>query len=432
MTYQETLEYLYAATPAFHQVGAAAYKPGLQNTEELLDALGHPERCWQSVHIAGTNGKGSTSHLIAASLQCAGKRVGLYTSPHLVDYRERIRVNGEMITEQRVIDFVSEHKDLLERVRPSFFEITMAMAFTYFTEQQVDIAVIEVGLGGRLDSTNVITPVLSVITNIGMDHTEFLGHTLAAIAREKAGIIKPSVPVIIGEATEETAPVFRQAAEECLSEIICAEECTYMRERRERLVRECELTGIYQGHNMQTAYVALKKLHQMGIADMGKKDEAIAAGFAQVCTLTGLMGRWQIVSHTPCTTICDTGHNSHGIRYVAQQLKAILQDGKGDVHIVIGMVDDKDVEVVMGLMPQGAHYYFTQAHTHRAIPAARMQELGESAGLRGKTYSTVEAAIMDAQATVKTEDTLFIGGSNYIVGEALLYLSQHKNILPTA
>lgn len=417
-TYEEALDYLYSATPAFHQIGAAAYKPGLQNTLLLMDALGHPERQWPAVHIAGTNGKGSTSHLIAASLQAAGMKVGLYTSPHLVDYRERIRVNGQMIPRERVVDFVREYQDLLEQIRPSFFEITMALAFTYFAEQQVDIAVIEVGLGGRLDSTNIITPVLSVITNIGLDHTEFLGNTLAAIAREKAGIIKPGVPVVIGENHPETDPVFLEAAEEQLSPLIAAESCSYLRRRRERLVPECELTGSYQQKNMQTAYVALKQLHQMGIVHTGRHDEAIREGFAHVCTLTGLMGRWQTISHQPCTTICDTGHNSHGLRYVATSLASLIAEGHG-LHIVFGMVDDKDVEVVLSLMPKQATYYFTQAHTHRAIPATRMQELAHPHSLIGNTYPTVETAITAAQSAASVTDVIFIGGSNYVVGEAL-------------
>lgn len=435
MTYEDTLTYLYASQPAFHVVGAAAYKPGLQNTERLLAHLGHPENQWPAVHIAGTNGKGSTSHLIAASLQCAGLKVGLYTSPHLVDFRERIRVNGQMIAEQEVVRFVAENKSVLEAIQPSFFETTMAMAFDYFAREQVDIAVIEVGLGGRLDSTNILPPYsatpcphgvrASVITNIGLDHTEFLGTTLAQIAAEKAGIIKPGVPCVIGETDHDTASVFMHRAQECgllgkgLETTNCriwfADQCGYLRRCRERDIRACELTGAYQSKNMQTAYVVLRALEV--------PTAAIREGFRQVCTLTGLRGRWETVAQCP-RILCDTGHNSHGIRYVAEQLekeRQQLQEG-GRLRIVFGMVSDKDVQVVLRLLPHEAMYYFTQAQTHRAIAAEHLLEMAQEAGLQGRTFGTVEQALHTARTEAGQNDLIFIGGSNYVVGEALRLL----------
>jgi len=420
MTYQESINYLYASTPAFHLIGKEAYKPGLSNTRALMEHLGNPQEAWPSVHIAGTNGKGSTSHLIAASLQCAGMKVGLYTSPHLVDYRERIRINGEMIPEDTVSAFISMNKDFLDALRPSFFETTMAMAFWYFKQEKVDIAVIEVGLGGRLDSTNIITPRLSVITNIGMDHTEFLGHTLAAIASEKAGIIKSGIPCVIGETDPETAPVFIERARvynilgEGLETSHCklwfADQCGYLSRCRKRDIPECQLHGIYQEKNMQTAYVALRAL--------GIPTPAIREGFRQVCTLTGLRGRWEILRQNPLT-ICDTGHNSHGIKYVVQQLVK-MHNAQCTMHIVFGMVDDKDVEEVMRLLPKEAHYYWTQAKTHRAIPVTQLGEMAKRLnGLEGECYASVKEAIEAAQKAATEKDIIFIGGSNYVVGEAL-------------
>lgn len=421
MTYDESIAYLYASTPAFHQIGKAAYKPGLGNTQALVAHLGHPERTWSSVHVAGTNGKGSTSHLIAAALQCSGKKVGLYTSPHLVDFRERIRVNGQMIPKERVGEFITTHKDFLDQLHPSFFETTMAMAFWYFALEKVDIAVIEVGLGGRLDSTNVITPQLSVITNIGFDHTEFLGNTLAKIASEKAGIIKSGVPVVIGETDPETAPVFMDKAREMHSTIYFADQCEFLRRSRVRDIKECELKGLYQEKNMQTAYVALRAL--------GVSTSSIRQGFAQVCSLTGLRGRWEILCQKPLT-ICDTGHNSHGLRYVAEQLGEMARRREGEkakIHLIFGMVSDKDIDVVLTLLPKQAHYYWTQAQTHRAIPADKLGEMANRLnGLIGECYPTVEAAVRAAQKNATDSDIIFIGGSNYVVGEALLMFQKKE------
>ncbi len=414
MTYTETLAYLYASQPAFHQVGASAYKPGLDNTLRLMEHLGNPHTQFRSVHIAGTNGKGSTSHLIAAVLQSAGYKVGLYTSPHLVDFRERIRINGKMIAEEKVVQFVADNKAFLEDVRPSFFETTMAMAFAYFAAEKVDIAVVEVGLGGRLDSTNIITPELSVITNIGMDHTEFLGDTLAQIAVEKAGIIKHNVPVVIGETDAETAGVFVQKAQDAGCDLHFADRCKTSTQQATELA--CQLQGIYQDKNKQTALCALQILCKR---EWWIPDEAIREGFAYVYTLTGLRGRWEILTNKPLT-ICDTGHNSHGIRYVAEQLQELMKSRSNSVlHIVFGMVNDKDVDVVLSLLPKQATYYFTQADTHRAIPAEQLHQMGAKHGLRGNFYPKTIEAVGAAQADAVGDDVIFIGGSNYVVGEIL-------------
>ena len=428
LDYQQTIEYLYASQPAFHLVGAAAYKPGLDNTYRLMAHLGNPHEKLRAVHVAGTNGKGSTSHLIAAALQAQGYKVGLFTSPHLVDFRERIRISGEMIPEKFVVEFVRENKSFLDELRPSFFETTMALAFWCFAQQQVDIAVIEVGLGGRLDSTNILTPLLSVITNIGIDHTEFLGNTLAEIAKEKAGIMKHGIPCIVGETHPETQEVFLMRARECnilgngLETTNCrlwfADQCGFMRKRRMREVPECELKGIYQDKNQQTAFVALQVLRNICGVDISR--EAIANGFAQVCTLTGLRGRWEVLSQLPLT-ICDTGHNSHGIRYVADQLSHLLASSPYRLHIVFGMVNDKDIDDVLRLLPKDASYYFTQPATSRALSAvdlqARWQRLHPH--MDSFAYMTSNEAIEAAYARAQAEDVVFIGGSNYLVGEVL-------------
>ena len=425
--YKKTIEYLYASQPAFHQVGAAAYKPGLDNTYALMAHLGNPHTQLRAIHIAGTNGKGSTSHLIAAALQAEGYKVGLFTSPHLVDFRERIRINGNMIPQEAVVNWVADNRAFLDEVKPSFFETTMALAFWYFAQQQVDYAVIEVGLGGRLDSTNILTPLLSVITNIGIDHTEFLGNTLAQIAAEKAGIMKPHVPCVIGESHPETTPIFMDRARACeiLGEglettncrIWLADQCGYMRKRRLKEAPICQLQGAYQDKNTQTAFVALQALRNVCHIEVSSR--AIAEGFANVCDLTGLRGRWEILSHQPLT-ICDTGHNSHGIRYVAEQLKSERQKAKGTLRIVLGMVNDKDIDDVLALLPEEATYYFTQPKTQRAMAAqellARWEQMGRSHAV---AIADVQQAVATAQQQATAEDIIFIGGSNYLVGEVL-------------
>ena len=435
MTYQQTIDYLYASQPAVHLVGATAYKPGLDNTYRLMAHLDNLHTKLRAVHIAGTNGKGSTSHLIAAALQAQGYRVGLFTSPHLVDFRERIRISGEMIPKETVVQFVADNRAFLDEVRPSFFETTMALAFWYFAQQQVDVAVVEVGLGGRLDSTNILTPLLSVITNIGIDHTEFLGATLPQIAAEKAGIIKPHVPCVIGETHPDTQDVFLARARDCeilgegLETTNCrlwfADQCGYMRRRRINEVPDCQLKGDYQDKNQQTAFVALQVLRNYcGIAI---SQAAIANGFAHVCTLTGLRGRWEILSQSPLT-ICDTGHNSHGIRYVAEQLSRLLASSphrlsSPHLRIIFGMVADKDIDVVLNLLPENAVYYFTQPATSRALPAKALREKWLSLHpqhTESQCFESCIAALHNAQKDASNEDIIFIGGSNYVVGEILL------------
>ena len=426
MTYSEAIQYLYDSAPAFHLVGASAYKPGLDNVLALMEQFGNPHTKFRSIHVAGTNGKGSTSHLIAAVLQAAGYKVGLYTSPHLVDFRERIRINGQPIPEEKVVAFAERILDFRFQIsgsKYSFFELTTTLAFDYFAREQVDIAVVEVGLGGRLDATNIITPLVSVITNIGFDHTEFLGHTLKDIAREKAGIIKPGVPCVIGETDPETEPVFIEAAKqnglwgEGLETTDCriwfADQCGYMRKRRQREAPICQLQGLYQDKNQQTAYIALQVLRNYTPYTLHLTPYTISEGFANVCTLTGLRGRWEVLRDKPLT-ICDTGHNSHGIKYVAEQLRA-LNIKHSTLHIVFGMVNDKDIDIVLNLLPKDAQYYFTQAKTHRAIPASELQvKFGA-----GQAFPTVIEAVQAAQKEATDEDIIFIGGSNYVVGEAL-------------
>lgn len=429
MNYQETLNYLYNSTPVFEHVGAVAYKEGLQNTLALDEHFGHPHTKYKTIHIAGTNGKGSCSHSLASILQEAGYKVGLYTSPHLVDFRERIRVNGKCINKERVIKFVAEEKDFFEPLHPSFFELTTALAFKYFEEQKVDIAIIEVGLGGRLDCTNIISPILSIITNISFDHTQFLGNTLAKIAAEKAGIIKKGVPVIIGEANEETRPVFNTKAKELDTKISFAEDdaivvssTTIAKGGRNYILRNGshligELSGDYQEHNMNTILCACNILKQINII---KDDNFIIKGLANICKNTGLMGRWQTIQTKP-KVVCDTGHNVAGWNYLAPQIK---RQKCNQLRIVFGMVDDKDIDSVMELLPKNATYYWTQAETKRAIKVERVAELALQHELNGKIFNKVKDAYTKALNDSAADDFVFIGGSSYIVADLLTFLSR--------
>ena len=413
MTYKETIEYLFNSTPVFEHVGASAYKPGLQTTEILDAHYGHPHKNFKTIHIAGTNGKGSVSHSLASILQEAGYKVGLYTSPHLIDFRERIRVNGIPVSEEYVIRFVEDFKHLnskrIHPLSPSFFELTTALAFKYFAEEKIDIAVIEVGLGGRLDCTNIITPILSVITNISFDHIQFLGNTLAQIASEKAGIIKHQVPVVIGETTKETRPVFENKAKEMDTPIFFAEEI----DQSECDQYEFELKGSYQKKNLRTILCAMKRLPFI-------HPEHIQKGLTNVCKNTGLMGRWQTLSTNPLI-ICDTGHNVGGWKYLAPQISSVPCDR---LHIVFGMVDDKDIRNVLSMLPKNAVYYFTQANNHRAIPAQQVGELAKEYGLSGNTYPTVAQAYEEAKSSASENDFIFIGGSSYIVADLLCHISK--------
>lgn len=413
MDYQDTITYLFNSAPLFQQIGAGAYKEGLGNTHALDAHFGHPHQAYRTIHVAGTNGKGSCSHTLASVLQEAGYRVGLYTSPHLVDFRERIRVNGTPITRQYVIDFVARERAFFEPLHPSFFELATAMAFCYFRDEQVDVAIIEVGLGGRLDCTNIIRPDLCLITNISFDHTQFLGHTLAAIAHEKAGIMKPGVPVVVGETTPETLPVFRAEAAKVGAPLHLAEE----NDREDYPGLEYELKGLYQQKNQRTLVTALPLLKEAGY----RVDEQIVRqGFAHVVENTGLMGRWQQLASHP-TLLCDTGHNVGGISYIVRQLR---QQQYRQLRIVIGMVNDKDVSGVIALLPREAVYYFTQAGVKRALEATALQQLGIEAGLRGEAYPTVAEAVAAAQKESLPEDFIFVGGSNFIVADLLTYLGR--------
>ncbi len=408
MNYKDTLDYLYNSAPLFQQIGAGAYKEGLENTWALDEHFGHPHRSFRSIHIAGTNGKGSCSHTLAAILQEAGYKVGLYTSPHLIDFRERIRVNGQPVPEAYVIRFVEEERAFFEPLHPSFFELTTAMAFRYFAEEKVDVAVVEVGLGGRLDCTNIIRPDLCIITNISLDHVQFLGDTLEKIAGEKAGIIKPGIPVVIGETTPETRPVFQKKAEEVGAPIHFAEEEV----KEVHPDWEYELKGLYQEKNRRTLWAALPLLQEGGY-QISESD--IQAGFAHVVELTGLMGRWQKLQEHP-TVVCDTGHNVGGIQYIAEQLRRQVFRR---LHIVIGMVNDKDVRGVLALLPREATYYFTQASVKRALPAGQLARLAAEAGLQGTCYPDVPSAVRAAQKESLPEDFIFVGGSSFIVADLL-------------
>ncbi|MGP1537635.1 bifunctional folylpolyglutamate synthase/dihydrofolate synthase [Bacteroides heparinolyticus] len=420
MNYEETINYLYNAAPAFEKVGAGAYKEGLSNTHILDKHFNHPHKQFKTIHIAGTNGKGSCSHTLAAILQSQGYKVGLYTSPHLVDFRERIRVNRECISEERVIRFVEKEKSFFEPLQPSFFELTTALAFLYFAEQNVDIAVIEVGLGGRLDCTNIITPILSVITNISFDHTQFLGNTLAKIAREKAGIIKNGVPVLVGETCEETRPVFEQVAREHDATLYYAEDNIIEDDY------EFELKGAYQEKNKNTILNIVRLLrNQIDISN-----DAVINGMKNVCELTGLMGRWQTISNTPLT-ICDTGHNLAGWKYLHKQIKETYEAIRSKtvntsmLRIVFGMVDDKDIEAVMELLPKNATYYYCQASTHRAIPSTRINGIALNLNISGQAFSTVEEAYNAVRKDAMKDEFIFIGGSSYVVADLFTYLKKH-------
>lgn len=433
MTYQETCEYLYNQMPMFERQGASGYKEGLDNSLKLDEHFKHPHQKYRTIHIAGTNGKGSCAHTLSAILQSCGYKVGLYTSPHLVDFSERIRYNGAPIPEEYVIDFVEKEKAFFEPLQPSFFEVVTAMAFKYFADMEVDIAVIEVGMGGRLDCTNIISPILSIITNIGLDHTQFLGTSLEQIAMEKAGIIKKGVPVIIGETTPETLMVFEAVATEVKAPLILAKEqpevkscektdngLTYQTENFGIL--EGELSGNYQEKNTNTILCAVKELEKMGYLypvssrpDYICQNKEVRESFKRVCELTGLQGRWQTIKESPLT-ICDTGHNLDGWKYLSEQLKNVSCQ---HMHIVFGMVDDKDFEGVMAILPKTATYYFTKASNKRALSENVLKIYAQGLGLQGESYPDVVSAYQAAQDAADEKDFVFIGGSSYVVADFL-------------
>lgn len=400
MNYQETLQYLYVKTPAFQQVGQSAYKPGLDNVVALSKAYNHPHTAFKTIHVAGTNGKGSVSHTLAAILQSAGYKVGLYTSPHLRDFSERIRVNGQPIAQDYVVNFVQQSQDIIEQLNPSFFEITTLMAFSYFKEQAVDIAVIEVGLGGRLDSTNIITPILSVITNVSFDHVALLGNTLEKIADEKAGIIKPGIPVVVGEAPQNLRPIYLSKG----SPVVFAQD-----DADSNL--PFELLGDCQRFNKKTILAAVRLLQQK----MPISSDAVAAGLMHVVELTGLKGRWQKLGDSPLI-IADTGHNEAGIKLIVGQLSRLAY---ATLRMVIGVVNDKDVNAMLALLPKDAVYYFTNAQIPRALPANELQQLAKTYGLIGQNYPTVQEALQAAKNDASEHDAIFVGGSNFIVAEVV-------------
>ena len=424
MTYDQTIEYLYNQMPEYQRIGLLAYKEGLGNSLALDQIFGHPHTHYKTIHVGGTNGKGSTSHLLAAILQESGYRVGLYTSPHLIDFRERIRVNGEIISKKYVVDFVEKYRDQFEPVMPSFFELTMEMAFLWFAEQEVEVAVIEVGLGGRLDSTNIISPDLSIITNIGFDHMKLLGDTLPKIAAEKAGIIKPETPVIIGEAGDKAVEkVFVEKARSVHAPLLFAERemknLSAERKENEWLFHSSEyqsligeLGGFVQEKNARTVLTAVRQLQQSGYHI---PKEAVYKGFSNVTTITGLMGRWQQLQSSP-RIICDIAHNAHGLRYVAEQL---LAEHYERLHMVFGMANDKDVDSVLAILPKKAYYYFTKASVERAMNENTLRAQAITYGLQGDCYESVKDALNSAKENAGENDLIFIGGSSFVVADAL-------------
>jgi dihydrofolate synthase/folylpolyglutamate synthase len=429
MTYKETIDFLYSKLPSYHRIGKAAYKADLINTLALDDHFGHPHRRFRSVHIAGTNGKGSVSHMIASVMQEAGYKTALYTSPHLKDYCERIRINGQMIPEMEVIDFVEKNTDIIKSVNPSFFELSVAMAFDYFARERVDLAIVETGLGGRLDSTNIISPLLSIITNIGHDHMDLLGSKLEKIASEKAGIIKKNIPVIIGETLPETRSVFSEKAAMMLSGLTFAGdifECSmedidlftgarryFLRNRisGESIAGVTTLGGDYQKKNLPVVICASDMLR----SQFNISPQNITDGIKNVIINTGLMGRWQILDHDPLI-VCDTGHNKEGLEYVMNQ---IVKTPKSGLHMVIGFVRDKDLKAILPLFPKNAVYYFTRASVLRALDENILKSEAAKFGLKGNSYPGVSVAFEAAKKNAARGEMIFIGGSTFVVAEVL-------------
>lgn len=405
MTYNDTLDWMFSQLPMYQREGKSAYKVDLSNTVLLINHLNNPHKNFETIHVAGTNGKGSSSHMLASVLQEAGYKVGLYTSPHLKDFRERIKINGEEVSESFVIRFIEENKAFFETNQLSFFEMTVGMAFEYFSQEKVDIAIIEVGLGGRLDSTNIITPEVSVITNIGLDHTQFLGHTLEAVAFEKGGIIKPNIPVVIGETQEETKPVFIDLALKNNSKIIFADQQVLSG-------YESDLKGDYQVKNIQTVVTAIKEL-QLQHYNISEKN--IKEGLLKVVKNTGLLGRWQVLNLNP-KVVCDTGHNREGLLYVMKQLS---KEAYNNLHIVFGVVNDKDLSSIIDLLPLKAKYYFCKPDISRGLNAVELKTIFNENNLEGEAYNSVNEAYKMALEKATDEDFIFIGGSTFVVAEII-------------
>ncbi len=405
MNYQDTINWMFSQLPMYQRQGKSAYKADLHNTQVLAEHLNHPEFKFKTVHVGGTNGKGSTSHMLASVLQEAGYKVGLYTSPHLKDFRERIKINGKEVSKQFVISFIKKHKPFFEQHTLSFFEMTVGMAFDYFSKKKVDIAIIEVGLGGRLDSTNIITPLVSVITNIGLDHTQFLGDTLEKIAGEKAGIIKPNIPVVIGEIQTETKSVFTETAKNNNSEI-------YFADQNITSILDSDLKGSYQQKNIKTVLQTLQILKQNNF-NISQKN--IALGLNSVVSNTGLKGRWQILQESP-KVICDTAHNKEGLTYVVNQLKTEVYN---KLHIVFGVVSDKDLSTIIAILPKKATYYFCRPNISRGLDENNLKDTFKAHGFAGKSYSSVNEALSNAKKSAKPEDLIYVGGSTFVVAEII-------------
>ena len=428
MNYTQTLEFLFTAMPSFQRVGGDAYKPGLERIAAFCGHIGNPQRNFYTIHVAGTNGKGSVSHMLASILREAGYRTGLFTSPHLVDFRERIRVDGEMIPKQKVVNFVDKHREKMQQLDLSFFEMTAAMAFDYFDQSDVEVAGIETGLGGRLDATNIITPLLSVVTNVAMEHTEYLGDTIEKIASEKAGIIKKSIPVVVGQSSEGYNHIFESRAAELHSRVIYAEDefllhgiehfdnenqhFSVERTRDSRTFElDIDLLGDYQRHNIITACAAADYLAELTPLTISRR--AFREGLARTAANTSLMGRWQVIASEPYT-LCDTGHNADGIRYVAAQLEALDTDR---IFAVMGFAKDKDLEAILRLLPKKIHYIFTRASVDRARCVEDIAAVATTLGLDFECASTVGEAIARARSLALATDTIFIGGSNFVIAE---------------
>lgn len=447
MSYPETIDYLYSRLPMFSTQGSAAIKKDLVNIRKLCDALGNPQHQFKAIHVAGTNGKGSTSHMLAAILQTAGYKTGLYTSPHLLDFRERIRISGEMISKDEVVDFIKNHQELIEEIRPSFFEVTVALAFLHFATHKVDFAIIETGLGGRLDSTNIISPILSVITNISLDHVDILGNTLEEIAREKAGIIKENTPVVISEKSKETSPIFEEKAKKMHSKLTFASSVwnTNIQEKgfdtltvlalplHNKTETEAinthpeainsnpetfllDLTGNYQRKNLAGVLAAVDEITQLGYPI---SREAVHIALQNVKKLTGLMGRWHKLGDEPLI-VCDTGHNEKGWEEILININQLKYD---HLHIVLGVMRDKDIMSLLRTLPQEATYYFCRANFDRALPSEQLKQAANEKGLKGESYESITEAIIAAKSLASTKDALFIGGSTFVVAEALEYFS---------
>ncbi|MDD3272973.1 MAG: Mur ligase family protein [Bacteroidales bacterium] len=423
--YNKEIEWIFNKFPSYQRVGNRAFKPGLDTMKEFDSLLGSPHRKFMTIHIAGTNGKGSVSHMLASVLEKTGLKTGLYTSPHLIDFRERIKINGEMISKEEVLDFINLHKSFMIEKETSFFEITTAMAFDHFARNNVDIAVIETGLGGRLDSTNIITPILSIITNIALDHCEYLGYTLPEIAYEKGGIIKSGIPLVVGEVLNNTRPIFDKISVELGSSLTYAQESRFKDVMPDEY--EVDLKGDYQIHNIRTVLASLNILghNNQFLNKCGKRwsDENIRKGISSAAKSTGLRGRWERLSEMP-EIICDTGHNANGLRIVFSQLR---KQSYKRLFIIIGFVAEKDLDKIFGYMPRDAYYLFTQASTERALNSEKLRERCQKIGFKGETHLSVESALLKFKSIVKDGDLLFIGGSTFIVADAIIFLENNND-----